>query len=79
MFEKILMSSHNPEKVSLSVNGVLMNIVGIIVLIGGAIVDGNALADLVQKISVFAGTFILLVGQGQIIYGLARKLWSKRK
>jgi len=78
MFDKILKSSHNPDNVSLSVKGVLMNVVGIIILIGGSAVDSGILTGLVEQISAIVGTLALLVGQLQVAYGLVRKLWSPK-
>lgn len=75
MFEKILQSSKNPEKVSLRVQGVLMNLVGIIVLLGGGQAYGiEYLSDGVENISNVMGTLALLVGQIQIVWGWLRSL-----
>ncbi len=75
MIDKILQSSQNPEKISLTVKGILLSLVSFIVLLTGATVgEANTLGEFAESIANAVGTIVFLIGQIQIIWGLFRKL-----
>lgn len=77
-FKKLITSSSDPKKLSLSVKGFLMALVPIIMFATGlSEMDVNAMIDVVTRI-VFLGSS--LVASVQILYGMLRKVklgrWS---
>ncbi len=77
MFEKILASSKNSENVSLTIKGLLMNLVAVVIFVGGSAVDTVVLNSAVDAIASVVATVVLLVGQVQVAWGLIRKLNPK--
>ena len=66
MFDKILQSSKNPEKVSLTINGILMQGISLAVLLGGSTMDGALLGDLADVITGVIAAGLSLIGLLQI-------------
>jgi len=78
MFEKFIMSSADPAKVSVTIKGLLTAILPIIIMVSGAKeADVNMLVDAIVNVAFYG---MSLVSAGITIYGLMRKLamgrWS---
>jgi|GEM_PF-1868075 len=72
-FETIVRSSANPEKVSLTLKGILISYVGIVLLlaqVAGIAITETQVIEIIGEMSVAAGNFLMIVGALRKIYYL---------
>lgn len=67
---KLLGSSVNPEKLSLTIKGVLLGLVPVILIFGGGRINEIELIALIEAIA-------MCVASVMVLYGLGRKIWVK--
>lgn len=74
----LLMSSNNPEEVSLTVKGMLINAIPVIMFIAGLShinLGQDTLTAIFNNVSIFVQAVLLVVGTGATLYGALRKVW----
>lgn len=67
----LVLSSADPEKVSMTLKGLLLQYVGMIVLIGqftGVSIAQTQVVDLIGYVSAFVGTGLAMIGLARKVY-----------
>lgn len=67
---KLLGSSVNPEKLSLTIKGVLLGLVPVILIFAGGRINEIELIALIEAVA-------MCVASVMVLYGLGRKIWVK--
>ena len=70
MYNKLLGSSVNPEKLSLTIKGVLLGLVPIILIFAGGRINKIELVAFIEAVTAAIASLMFL-------YGLGRKIWVK--
>lgn len=70
MYNKLLGSSVNPEKLGLTIKGIIVGIIPIILIFSGGKLNES---DLINFVEAVGGA----VAAGMVLYGLGRKIWVK--
>lgn len=78
MFEKLLRSSKDPQKISLAIRGVLLGFVTIFLAFAPALglegIDANILTEFVDGVTTFFQQLFALISTVMVIWGLIRKV-----